>query len=64
MIKNKRVVVMPAYNAQKTLRRTYHDIPHDLMDEIVLVDNASHDQTAVVAQELGIQTIFHEKNSG
>ena len=65
MIKNKRVVVvMPAYNAQKTLRRTYHDIPHDLVDEIVLVDDASHDHTAVVAQELGIQTIVHEKNLG
>lgn len=65
MIKNKRVVVvMPAYNAEKTLRRTYHDIPHDLVDEILLVDDDSYDHTVVVAQELGIQTIVHEKNLG
>lgn len=55
---------MPAYNGEKTLRRTYDDVPHNLVDEIVLVDDASHDQTVVVAQELGIRTIVHEKNLG
>ena len=65
MIEDMRVVVvMPAYNAEKTLRRTYQDIPHNLVDEIVLVDDASHDHTVDVARELGIQTIVHETNLG
>lgn len=65
MIKNKKVVVvMPAYNAEKTLRRTYEDVPHNLVDEIVLVDDASHDHTVIVAQELGIRTFVHAKNLG
>jgi glycosyltransferase involved in cell wall biosynthesis len=65
MIKgNKVVVVMPAYNAERTLRRTYDEIPHDIVDEIVLVDDASQDHTAVLARELGIQTIVHDQNRG
>ncbi|MCP4363653.1 MAG: glycosyltransferase family 2 protein [Chloroflexi bacterium] len=65
MIKGKKVVVvMPAYNAEKTLRRTYEEIPHDIVDDIVLVDDASQDHTARVSEELGIKTIVHAQNRG
>ncbi len=65
MIKNKKVVVvMPAYNAEQTLRRTYDEIPHNIVDEIILVDDASQDHTAEVSRELGIQTIVHAENKG
>ena len=65
MIKGKKVVVvMPAYNAAKTLRQTYAEIPHDIVDEIILVDDASQDHTVTVAQELAIHTIVHPKNRG
>lgn len=58
------VVVMPAYNAEQTLRKTYAEIPHDIVDDIVLVDDASQDHTARVSRELGINTIVHEQNTG
>ncbi|PID86206.1 MAG: glycosyl transferase family 2 [Chloroflexi bacterium] len=58
------VIVMPAYNAEKTLRKTYSEIPHDIVDDIVLVDDASQDHTARVSKELGINTIVHEQNTG
>src|SRR6266516_3964094 len=58
------VVVMPAYNAEKTLRATYAEIPHDLVDDVVVVDDASWDRTAEVARSLGRQTIVHERNRG
>ncbi|HRZ48648.1 MAG TPA: glycosyltransferase, partial [Bacteroidales bacterium] len=59
------VVVMPAYNAAKTLEATYREIPLDLVDEVVLVDDASHDDTVEVARKLGIQhIIIHEANKG
>jgi len=58
------VVVMPAYNAEKTLRRTWDELPHDIVDEVVLVDDASSDSTIKVARELGIKTIAHPKNIG
>jgi glycosyltransferase involved in cell wall biosynthesis len=65
MIKGKKVVVvMPAYNAEKTLRRTYNEVPHEIVDEIVLVDDASQDHTAAVSRELGITTIVHSENRG
>ena len=65
MIRDKRVVVvMPAYNAAETLLRTYNDIPHDIVDDIILVDDASQDHTVQVSQELGIQTIVHAENKG
>ncbi|HRQ41774.1 MAG TPA: glycosyltransferase family 2 protein [Chloroflexota bacterium] len=65
MIKGKKVVVvMPAYNAEQTLRRTYEEIPHDIVDDLVLVDDASRDHTAQVSRELGINTIVHEQNTG
>ena len=61
---NKLVVVMPAYNAEKTLRQTYHELPHEYIDEIILVDDASEDRTAEISSELGIRTIIHRKNMG
>ena len=65
MIKGKKVVVvMPAYNAEKTLRQTYAEIPHDIVDEIVLVDDASQDHTARLSRELGITTVIHPENRG
>ena len=62
--KNKIVVVMPAYNAAKTLITTYNEIPLDLVDEVLLVDDASTDETSKIAKELGITVIVHEKNLG
>lgn len=65
MLHNKKiVVVMPAYNAAKTLEMTYQEIPHDIVDEVILVDDASRDDTAVKALELGIHTIIHPENRG
>jgi len=58
------VVVLPAYNAAKTLKMTFRDIPFPLVDDIVLVDDASKDETSELARELGITTIIHEKNIG
>jgi len=58
------VVIMPAYNAEKTLRKTYEEIPHDIVDEIILTDDASSDSTAEVSKSLGIKTIVHTKNLG
>jgi glycosyltransferase involved in cell wall biosynthesis len=58
------VVVMPAYNASKTLEMTYREIPHDIVDDVLLVDDASRDDTAVKAEALGIHTIIHSENRG
>jgi glycosyltransferase involved in cell wall biosynthesis len=58
------VVVMPAYNAAQTLSRTYREIPLDLVDEVVVTDDASHDETVTVARELGLRTLVHERNRG
>ena len=59
------IVVLPAYNAALTLEKTYREIPADLVDEVILVDDASRDDTVVVAQQLGIRHIIrHEKNKG
>ena len=58
------VVVMPAYNAAKTLERTYADIPHELVDKIILVDDVSHDETVDVARQLGLDVIVHRQNKG
>lgn len=58
------VVVMPAYNAAKTLERTFHDIPQGCADEVLLVDDASGDETAEVARGLGIQVFQHTANRG
>lgn len=65
MINGKKVVVvMPAYNAEQTLRRTFEEIPHNIVDDYVLVDDASQDHTARVSRELGINTIVHPENRG
>lgn len=65
MLDGKRVaVILPAYNAAKTLRQTYAEIPHDIVDDIILTDDASRDNTADLARELGIHTLVHEKNRG
>ena len=66
MYKDKRVVVvLPAYNASKTLAKTYAEIPHDLVDEVVLCDDASRDNTLDKARELGIRHLIrHEQNRG
>lgn len=62
--KKKVVVVMPAYNAAKTLQDTYQKIPQDLVHEIILVDDASKDGTYTKAQELGIISLRHRHNLG
>ncbi len=66
MYKNKKVVVvLPAYNAAKTLEKTYREIPFNLVDEVILCDDHSRDNTAELARSLGIQhVIIHEKNTG
>lgn len=58
------IVVMPAYNAEKTLRQTVAEIPRDVVDEILLVDDASSDETVSLARELGLTTFLHERNFG
>ena len=62
--KAKIVVVMPAYNAAKTLKKTYKDIPKGLVDEIILVDDGSRDDTVSVAGKLGITVFEHPNNLG
>ena len=61
---SKVVIVMPAYNAALTLERTYADIPLDLVDHMILVDDVSHDQTVAIAKRLGIEVIVHRQNRG
>ncbi|MEL6805742.1 MAG: glycosyltransferase family 2 protein, partial [Bacteroidota bacterium] len=66
MYKDKKVVVvLPAYNAALTLERTYREIPFDLVDEVILCDDASIDETAALAHQLGIgHVIVHQNNRG
>jgi len=66
MIHGKKIsIVLPAYNAEKTLEKTYNEIPFDIVDQVILVDDLSNDQTLEVAEKLGIQQIIrHEKNLG
>ena len=58
------VVVMPAYNAVSTIEATYADIPLDIVSEVIVVDDASHDETAAVAHRLGLHVLVHHKNMG
>jgi glycosyltransferase involved in cell wall biosynthesis len=58
------VVVMPAYNAAKTLERTYREIPLDIVDEVVVTDDASRDETVALARSLGLHTLVHARNRG
>lgn len=65
MMNNKKItVVLPAYNAAQTLQRTFDEIPHDIIDDIILTDDASKDETAKIAHKLNIHTIIHTKNKG
>ena len=64
LLGKKLVVIMPAYNAENTLRSTYAELPHQLVDEVILIDDASQDSTPKIAQELGITTIIHLQNKG
>lgn len=62
--KPKVIVVMPAYNAAKTLKKTYDDIPKKSVGGIILVDDGSHDQTVKIAKRLGLTTVVHPQNRG
>jgi glycosyltransferase involved in cell wall biosynthesis len=65
LINDKKIlVVLPAYNAEKTLERTWREIPRDLVDDVLLVDDSSADRTAALAKELGIRTFLHDQNYG
>lgn len=65
MLNGKRIaVVMPAYNAEKTLETTYREIPNEIIDIVILVDDQSQDETVRIAQSLGIDTVVHPKNRG
>lgn len=62
--KSKIIVIMPAYNAGKTLEKTYRDLPKGLASEVILVDDASRDETIKIAKKLRITTFVHEYNLG
>jgi len=65
MINGKKVcVVMPAYNAEKTLKKTYDEIPKGIVDDVILNDDASQDETVKLSQELNIKTFVHTENKG
>jgi len=65
ILDKKIVVVLPAYNAELTLERTYNEIPHNLVDEVILVDDASKDNTTAKAKQLGIKHVIkHDVNLG
>ncbi len=65
MIHGKKVVVvMPAYNAAKTLETTYNEVPRDVVDDVILVDDKSRDNTVEVARRLGIKHFAHSENRG
>ncbi len=66
MIRGKKIIVtMPAYFAEKTLERTYREVPRDIVDKVILVDDASTDRTVELAHDLGIDVVVrHEKNLG
>jgi glycosyltransferase involved in cell wall biosynthesis len=65
MLDRKKItVVLPAYNAARTLRQTYAEIPHDIVDDVILTDDASTDGTVSLAEALGIHVIRHDRNRG
>jgi glycosyltransferase involved in cell wall biosynthesis len=65
MLANKKItVVLPAYNASRTLRKTVEEIPREVVDDIILVDDASKDGTVEMARSLGLATIQHDRNRG
>src|SRR5262249_61234176 len=58
------VVVMPAYNAEATLERTWRDLPRDSVDEVILVDDANQDRTVEIARRLNLTVVEHERDPG
>ena len=62
--KQRVIVVMPAYNAAKTLERTYHDLPTGVVDKVILVDDVSQDETVDLARQLGLKVVIHVQNKG
>ena len=64
LFEKKIVVVMPAYNAEQTLRQTYSEIPMQYIDDVILVDDRSSDKTAEIARSLGCKTVVHLENRG
>ena len=62
--KPKVVVVMPAYNAAKTLHMTYADLPQNVVDLVIVVDDGSSDETARIARDLGLELFIHDRNYG
>jgi glycosyltransferase involved in cell wall biosynthesis len=62
--KSKVIVILPAYNAEKTLEKTVEDIPMDIVDEVILVDDASKDNTVSLAKKLGLTVYEHDENKG
>jgi glycosyltransferase involved in cell wall biosynthesis len=65
MIGKQRVtVVLPAYNAARTLERTCEEIPRDIVDDVILIDDMSRDDTVAIARRLGLFTILHDRNRG
>ncbi|MBI4891682.1 MAG: glycosyltransferase family 2 protein [Acidobacteria bacterium] len=63
-MKPKVVVVMPAYNAARTLHMTYRELPHHVVDLVILVDDASRDETVRIARDLGLEVFVHDRNRG
>ncbi len=65
MMEGRRIaVVLPAYNAARTLRQTYEEIPLDIVDDVILTDDASRDDTVAIARDLNLVTILHDRNKG
>jgi glycosyltransferase involved in cell wall biosynthesis len=63
-MRQKVIVVMPAYNAAKTLERTYNDLPKEVVDKVILVDDVSQDETVEIARRLGLDVVVHIQNKG
>ncbi|MEZ5330913.1 MAG: glycosyltransferase family 2 protein [Thermoanaerobaculia bacterium] len=64
LLDRKLIVVLPAYNAALTLERTVEELPRDLVDEVLVVDDASRDSTVEVARRLGLEVLIHDSNRG
>lgn len=64
MLSTRVVVVMPAYNAARTVAKTHGDLPAGIVDKVILVDDASQDDTATIARQLGLDVIVHVQNKG
>jgi glycosyltransferase involved in cell wall biosynthesis len=64
MLDGKRIVVMPAFHAGRTLEVTWRELPRDIIDDIIVVDDASDDDTVAVARRLGLEVILHPRNMG